>query len=72
MSGDSLGYQNWEEVAAGIQWVDTRETAKHHTMHRTATSTVTRPMVAIVPRLILLQFLRDSLLFDLYLSVDQL
>lgn len=34
MSGDSFGYYNSERGATGIQWVETRDDAKHSMMQR--------------------------------------
>ena len=37
MSGDIFdGHESRWEAATGIQWVETRDVAKHPTMHRTA------------------------------------
>lgn len=39
------------EVLTGIQWVKTRDVAKHPRMHRTAPMTVSQPEVSIALRL---------------------
>lgn len=34
MTGNVFGFHNWPQMSFGISWVDTRDAAKHLTMHK--------------------------------------
>lgn len=51
VSEDIFGVTTRGGSAAGIQWVETKDAAKHPTVHRMAPARVIQPKMTTVPRL---------------------